>query len=386
MDRRRFLLSAAAAGAARAASGKKFRAALIAHTGRGNYGHGLDVVWKAFDDVEIVAVADPVESGREQALERTGAPRGYADYREMLDREKPDFVSVCPRHLDQRADMVVAAAEAGAHIYCEKPFAKDLQDADRMVAAIERAGVKLQLAHQMRRSPYTLRVMEMIAAGEIGEIQEVRGRGKEDHRAGGEDLMVLGPHICDVMRMALGDPEWVFAQMGVDGRALRPGDRREATEPLGMVASNQIAAMFGFANGVHGYFASKACDATHIKRFGTHFYGSKGVIFLPNAIYPVDAQPWILRTPAWSMGEGAEWEPVEVAQPERNAPETHQLANVLMVEDLFAAVAEDREPACGPTAGRWTVEMMMGIYRSEIAGGPVPFPAEEREHPLESWG
>jgi predicted dehydrogenase len=384
MNRRQFLSTAALAGVARpSAAAPRRRAAIIAHTGRGNYGHGLDTVWKIFDSVELVAIADPDPAGREKAQARLAVPKGYADYREMLEREKPDFVSVCPRHLDQRADMVIAAAEAGCHIYQEKPFAPNLMEADRIVKAVQSAGVKLQIAHQMRRSPFLLEAVEMVRRGDIGDIQEIRGRGKEDRRAGGEDMMVLGSHICDVMRIFLGDPKWVFAHVQDNGDELAASHVRAPSEPLGTVAGRQIAAMFAFDGGVHAYFASKETAHTHPWRFGTYIYGSKGVIFLPNAIYP-DGQPWILRTPAWVPEGGAKWEPIPVEQKVSIDAQGVDLANGLMVLDLLDAIEKDRKPACSEIDGRWIIEMISGIYRSQIEGKPVTFPLAERSWPLDS--
>ena len=73
---------------------KTYRVAVIGRTGKGNYGHGLDVVWKSIDEVEIVAVADEDEKGRADAAKRLGARASYADYRPMLAKERPQFVSV----------------------------------------------------------------------------------------------------------------------------------------------------------------------------------------------------------------------------------------------------------------------------------------------------
>ena len=380
MDRRRFLIAASAAGLAAA---PRYRAGIIGHTGRGNYGHGLDVVWSAFPQIEVAAVADEDAAGRAKAQARTGAKKAYADYREMLAKEKPDIVSICPRHLDQRVEMTVAAAQAGCHIFHEKAFAATLPDADRMVAAVRKAGVKVQLAHQMRRSPFTLKAGQMIEAGEIGEIQELRGRGKEDSRAGGEDLVVLGSHIFDMMRHFLGDPQWVFAHVTTGGQELDFNHLGKPREPIGPIAGRQMAAMFSFGGGIHGYFASKQCSQTHIRRFGTHIYGSKGVIFLPNANYPDGAQAYILRSPAWVPDERHAWEPIE---PEHRSfgSERYITANALMVEDLLAAIENDREPVCSERAGRWTVEMTQGVYASQLQGGPVAFPLVERGHPLDN--
>ena len=86
-----------------------YRAGVIGHTGRGNYGHGLDVAFVGLPNVQLVAVADADDEGRAEAMERTGAERAYADYREMLAQEKLDLVAIGPRWLDQHEAMTVAA-------------------------------------------------------------------------------------------------------------------------------------------------------------------------------------------------------------------------------------------------------------------------------------
>src|SRR5262249_16453484 len=136
-----------------AAMPKTYRVAVIGRTGKGNYGHGLDVVWLGQDNVEIVAVADEDEKGRAAAAERLKIKTTYADYRQMLDKEKPHIVSVADRFLDGHRDMVVACAQAGAGIFLEKPFCRTLAEADEMVTACERHHVKLAIAHQTRHSP-----------------------------------------------------------------------------------------------------------------------------------------------------------------------------------------------------------------------------------------
>src|SRR5262245_43747771 len=95
-SRRSFLASTLTAAAA-AATSKKYRVAVIGDTGHGNYGHGIDTVWGAFENMEVVAVADPDEKARAAAQSRIRAKRSYADYHEMLRTEKPDLVGIGPR-------------------------------------------------------------------------------------------------------------------------------------------------------------------------------------------------------------------------------------------------------------------------------------------------
>ncbi|MBM3793505.1 MAG: Gfo/Idh/MocA family oxidoreductase [Acidobacteria bacterium] len=385
--KRRQLLSLPLAALPLPAAAKRYRVAVIGHTGRGNYGHGIDTVWRAFENMELAAVADPDEAGRAAAVKRLGAANTYVDYREMLRKEKPEIVGIAPRWMDQRAAMVIAAAEVGAHIYMEKPFALTLADADRMVAAVQRNKVKLQIAHQMRTSPYAIKAKAMIDAGEIGEIQEVRSRGKEDRRAGGEDMMVLGSHLFDMQRYFLGNPQWVVAHVTNEGREISAGDVRLPSEPIGLIAGKQISAMFAYANGVHGFFSSRGVAQTDPLRFGTWIYGSKGVIFLPNGIYPNGGLS-LLRAPGWLPSAKAQWESVDApldlgaqGMAIRPGPE---MANALMVADLVRAIERGGKPCCNEEDGRWIIEMVHGVYQAQKVKNRVPLPMQQRTHPLES--
>ena len=87
----------------------QYRAAIIGHTGQGDYGHGLDIVYDDIPEVEVVAVADPDAEGLAAARERIDAANAYVDYREMLEREEFDLVNVCPRVVTPHAAMVIAA-------------------------------------------------------------------------------------------------------------------------------------------------------------------------------------------------------------------------------------------------------------------------------------
>src|SRR5437764_2120765 len=205
---------------------RTYRVAVIGRTGKGGYGHGLDVVWKELDHVTVVAVADPDDKGRAAAAKRLGARNAYSDYRRMLEKEKPQLVSVADRHLDLHRDMVVACARAGASVFLEKPMARTLAEADEMVTACETHHVKLAIAHQTRYTPRLQRVREMIASGRLGDLLEMRARGKEDSRGGGQDLMVLGTHLMDLMRFLAGDAGWCFAKIFQNGRPATKSDVR----------------------------------------------------------------------------------------------------------------------------------------------------------------
>jgi predicted dehydrogenase len=378
LDRRVFLQAGLASAAAHAAAGKPHRLAIIGHTGRGDYGHEWDASCRRLESVKVVAVADPVDAGRAAAMKRSGAERGYRDYREMLAKEKPDLAGIFPRWSDQRLAMIRAAAEAGANILVEKPLARNLEEADQIVELAEKHGIKIQVGHTARTAPVIVRIKEMLAAGEIGSLLEIRARGKEDQRAGGEDLMVLGIHALDLMRYFAGDPAWIFGHVTQASRELNARDVREGGEQLGPVAGDDIAAMFSFRN-VHGYFSSKASDRAS-SRFAVTLCGSRGAITIPLASYP-SVQPRILRSPSW-LPESPEsgWKLIEM--PAGRVQRTRDDTNVAMLADLIAAVDANRQPACSARDGRWALEMALSIFESQKSGARVSLPLKMRRHPL----
>ena len=159
-------------------SDRNYRVAVIGRTGRGNYGHGLDVVWKQFPNTKIVAVADENPEGLKKAGERLGVQALYSDHQKMLRQERPDIVSIAMRWTDCHHDMVLAAAEARASIYLEKPMARTPAEADSMIRACDAAHVKLAVAYQMRVCPILDLAREKLAAGAIA------GAGRAAARAG----------------------------------------------------------------------------------------------------------------------------------------------------------------------------------------------------------
>src|SRR5688572_7353900 len=91
------VLSSQLSGPVRATTSERIRVGIIGRTGKGDYGHGVDVAFTKLSNVDIVALADEHPEGRAVAQKRTNPKRGYADFREMLAKEKLDVVAICPR-------------------------------------------------------------------------------------------------------------------------------------------------------------------------------------------------------------------------------------------------------------------------------------------------
>lgn len=381
MKRRDFLTASALALSAallRAqVSERPLTVGVIGHTGQGNYGHGEDTVWLQIPATRIVAVADADPKGLALEAKKLGGVKAYADYKVMLDEVKPDIAAICPRHIHEHHEMILAAVAAGVKgIYIEKPFVRTLAEADEVVKLCAEKGVRLAIAHRNRYHPVIPLIKKLVDAGEIGELKEVRVRGKQDQRGGGLDLWVLGGHGFNLATIFTGPATSCQASILVEGRPATKADIRPGDEGVGPIVGDEAHARYETKSGIPLYFDSKKGTWTKGTPFGARLIGTKGVISLqideePVAILERDGK----KTPITSAGIGQP-EPIKDI---RLINGGHHGA----IRDLLAAIAEKREPLCGPKDGLETVELTLAVFASFAAGGAkVALPLADRAHPL----
>ncbi|MBX7214078.1 MAG: Gfo/Idh/MocA family oxidoreductase [Thermoflexales bacterium] len=170
----------------------------------------------------------------------------YTDYREMIARERPDIVSVVTPD-DQHADIVVAVARAGVPaIWCEKPLATTLEDADRMIDAVEANKTLMLVSHTRRWIPLFHRLRELVTKRPYGALKLVSARLFYSRAM----LFRNGTHAVDMLTFLAGAPaEWVIGELedGFDhfNRYLGDGGRAVESEP-------SANALIRFTNGVRG--------------------------------------------------------------------------------------------------------------------------------------
>jgi predicted dehydrogenase len=360
---------------------RKLKAAIIGHTGRGNFGHSMEMVFASRADVEVVGLADPDDPGRAKAQERVRALRTYADYREMLDKERPELVSVAPRWTDQHHAMVKAALLAGAHVYCEKPFTRTLAEADELLTIAARSGRKIAVAHQGRVSPATLDVKRRLDDGELGELLEIRVHGKQDQRAGGEDMVVLGTHQFDLVRFFAGDARWCSARVLQKGREITSTDAHPATEDIGPIAGDEITALFALPAGVNVHYTSRAKNAATAGPWGMELIGTKGRARLLNDVHTT---VFLERAEKMSVRGGVrEWVPIEANPNGPVAGTAGQLSgNGRVVDDWLAAIRNNEQALCSGFAAMKSLEMIHAVFAAGLSRGRVELPLKNREHPL----
>jgi predicted dehydrogenase len=374
-------------------SKKKYKAAIIGRTGKGDYGHGLDIVFNDLDNVEVVALADENPVGLKKAAELSGATRQYLNYYEMLEKEKPDIVSIAPRRPDCHMDMAIASIEAGAHIYVEKPFTCTVEEADKIIDTAEKNNRKVCVAHFMRLYQDMMYLKELLKEGFIGEVLEMRACGKEDNRVGGEDLIVLGVHHLDLMRFFFGDPQWCFASVMKDGKDISPedvyiGSEVHSTREPFLVAGDTVRASFSFKNNIHGYWESILSEHGKTNRFtegyppenpgrwGFDIYGSQGIVSYRKSI-----NTSVFYSPTfYTARKDLDWE--KLPEPKNFVIPEYKKHPIL---DFIHAIETDTQPQTSGYDGRWSIEMVSSVYESQINNERIYFPLKSRKHPLESF-
>lgn len=376
MNRRHLLAALAATPLASFAAEKKLRVAIIGHTGRGNYGHGLDTMWKAIPATEITAIADADAKGLADELKKLGTGKGFADYKAMLAEVRPDIVAIGPRQIDQHRDMLLAAIQNGAKgIYIEKPFLRSPAEADEVIAAAEKSGTKIAIAHRNRYHPVLPIVAKLIADGTIGRVLEMRGRGKEDPRGGSLDMWVLGSHVMGVAIALAGAPRACTAGVYQGGKPVTKADVKDGDEGIGPLAGDEVHARFEMENGIPFFFDSikdgrlKKPAYDDPASFGLQIFGNEGVID-----FRMDQEPF-----GWIQTGKEARRPVLEDKDIAKKVSSHEIPGL----DLIAAIQENRAPLCDGHQGRVILEMIAAVFESHrLNGQRVTLPLQTRVNPL----
>jgi UDP-N-acetyl-2-amino-2-deoxyglucuronate dehydrogenase len=198
---------------------RQFRAALI---GCGGIANRHATILKGLENVELAAFCDIEGSRAAQFADKyaDGEPPVFTDYHEMFSKVPLDVVYVCLPPF-AHSDEVERAAERGIHVFIEKPIALDLETADRMVAATDRAGVKTQVGFMMRFGEAVEQVKKLLESGEAGQPGLMLGKyfcnslhspwWREKEKSGGQIVEQI-VHTYDVVRYLLGEPATVIGR------------------------------------------------------------------------------------------------------------------------------------------------------------------------------
>jgi predicted dehydrogenase len=332
--------------------------------------------WQGVADqpVSLSACADTHPDARREFGNFFGIAedKRYADFREMLDKEQPDFVDVCSWH-QQHAEMVIAAAARRPKaILCQKPMAVDLGEADAMQTACDRNGVKLVIAFQRPHHATWLAARELIREGAIGTVRQVQ---MDD----GGNILNTNSHNIRLALFLMDEPsvDWVM------GAVERTTDQVER----GLPAEDACMGVAGCSNG-----ATILIMGNLVRGLGQgcRVIGSDGVMELtttrpPDSEIPSDAPMYMPEGP--SARYNRELGTVRYFGPKTNGWQTveapwHDAWAHQCQEAIDWVEGRVDKPISSSDRGRAVEEVMMALFESARKKQRIYLPLKTRVNPL----
>ena len=322
--------------------------------------------------LEIAALCDIVPERAKESKNRFGLPEDthiYADYREMLEAEKPQLAAIAVPS-GSHADIAVDCIEAGCHVIIEKPIALSVADADRILAAQKHMGVKVCANHQNRFNAAVQQARSALLSGRFGRLlyattsihwyrdaayyrgDDWRGTWAQD----GGTLMNQCIHAIDLLRWMLGD-----ALTEVVGFTDNQNHPYIEAEDVGV-------ALLRAANGSYGVI-----DGT-VNTYNTDFeetltlFGEKGFVKIGGTC--------VNRIDAWQFADGSDTQSVVQAACGENPPNVYGFGHKSLYADMIDAIISDRAPYIDGEAGKRALETVLAIYKSSAEDRPVRLPLE----------
>jgi predicted dehydrogenase len=317
----------------------------------------------------FVAVCDPFPERAQALAERFGAERIFTDPFALLASSEVEAVCICTPH-PTHGDLVVAAAEAGVHVLCEKPIAVKLAEADRMIAAAARHGITFGAVFQRRFWPAAQRIRAAIDAGKLGRLTvgETTSllwrpesyfaadpwRGKWATEGGGA-LMNQAVHFLDLLQWYMGPAVEVVGRIDtlVHGAYIDVEDTAVASVRFAngslatILAATTVNPNFGFRVAVYG--ANGATVSVWENPEST-----QGI----NDVWTIPGEE----------DQRTVWEREETGKP--GFPLFHRL----QIAEYLDAILAGREPAVTGAEGRKALELILAIYHSSRTGEAVKLP------------
>ncbi|UBH07169.1 oxidoreductase [Leucobacter sp. Psy1] len=325
----------------------------------------------AIPEVALAAVCDVDQTRAEAFAEAFGASRAYSDLEEML-ASGLDAVMICTPHPIHEQG-VLAAARHGLHVLCEKPIAVSIEEADRMVAATEAAGVKFGVVFQRRFWPAAQRVRDALAAGKLGtpavgsltvrlgrdaEYYSEPWRGRWDTEGGGV-LINQGVHYVDMLLWLMGEPTRVYGTT----RTVKHGAYIEVEDTAvaviefssGAVATLQAGTTFAPGLGTSVFISDARGRAVTVTE---HPEGAPGINDIWTIPGETDYQSYLATD-------------IEADPPLASIHEGLAPFHAEQIEEFVQAVAQDRDPLVTGADALRALEVILAVYESSRSGEAV---------------
>ena len=334
---------------------------------------------KTVAQAELVAVASPTEGHAAKFAQEHGIAHYFTDYRQLLDMRDLDMVVIGAPN-DLHCQITIDAAAAGKHVVCEKPLCLNLADADRMIAACAKAGVKLMYAEELCFAPKYVRLKQLLDDGALGTPTLLKHAEKHNgphaqhfwdmERAGGGATMDLGCHAIEFFRWLLNRPKIVsvYAQMGtqVHGGKTKGDDNALIVLEFegGCVALAEVSwtKLGGMDDRAEVYGSKGVAMADLLRGNSIVTYSDVGYGYAVEKAGATTGWSFTMYEETWNYGF-----PQEFAH-------------------FVDCVANDKQPAVTGEDGRAVLEAVFAAYQSAGTGRKVNLPFEtDAAKPYHLW-
>lgn len=344
--------------------------------GRISFKH-IEAAIKNADRLALVAVCDPIlERAEQRKAEYLNAfPDAhvavYADYKQMLDHEKPDICAVATES-GYHPRIAIDCLEAGAHVICEKPMALSTQDADAMISASQRAGKKLAVCFQNRFNAPVQKARKALETGRFGRMLhgsiQVRWNRNESYykqapwrgtwELDGGTLMNQCTHGIDLLQWMMGED--AVRVQAVTRRFLRP-----------IEAEDFGAALVEFANGAVGIIEGTADVYPANLNETLSLFGERGSVVIGGLA--------VNKLETWRFADAeqvGDTEPTVLNPQEKDPPTVYGFGHSALYADFLDSIEQGRYPLVSGEKGKKALEIILAIYKSQKTGQPIELPID----------
>lgn len=321
------------------------------------------------NNIKISAVCDTLEENMKTLLQKhelDGKIKKYTDYKQMIEKEQIDFVSIATES-GSHAEIAIYCIEKGIHVIIEKPMAMSIEDCDKIIEVSNKKNVKVCACHQNRFNKSVQKMRKAIENKDFGKISHatvhVRWNRNQDYytqapwrgtwEQDGGALMNQCIHGIDLLRWTLGDEvEQVY---GVTRQVMH--DYLEC-EDLG-------TAIIKFKNGATGTIEGTTNVYPRNLEETLYVFGEKGTVKLGGkSVNTIDV---------WDFEKNDE----NLAGFEEETENVYGNGHTAVWNDFVCAIKEDRAPYIDAYAGKRAVELILAIYKSSFDGQVVKLPLEK---------
>ncbi|MEK5444565.1 Gfo/Idh/MocA family protein [Fredinandcohnia sp. FSL W7-1320] len=325
------------------------------------------------NDLEIVALCDVKPENMEDKLQKFDLPKStnlYTDYKEMLEKEKPELIAICTES-GKHAAIALDCIEAGANLIIEKPIALSLEDADEIIKKANEKNVKVSACHQNRFNKSIQKIREAVEAERFGRLlhgtAHIRWNRGEDYytqapwrgtwEQDGGALMNQCIHNIDLLRWMMGGE--ITEVVGMTDN-LKHGFIE--AEDLGLALIKFSNGSYGIVEGTTNIFPTNLEETLYIfGDSGTVKAGGKSVNIIEE----------------WLFADNKD-NPEEVkAKYQENPPSVYGFGHNPLYTDVIDAIKNDRDPYVTAKDGRDALELVLAIYKSAAEGKGVKLPLEK---------